>query len=351
MAKPNNSIGKIKLPGENVERPLVPYALGYSNTNSYQATLPELKQDRIITTEYSKNFTYTTNKLNAGDFLFGQIIPDDLYKPWLLEYIIDIMGPVTELSNVGCVYYSARVFISSEGGFPSQAADFFKFTTIGSKGAHPSTSYVSILNSVCAYSLIFNNYSQAISAGYGHLIGAKNLNAVTFSASDTFSFKITIIKETNCLFQFFDNLYYGLSSTPIYINHSDWISHNVQYQQYQSGLDSSSIQDASLTVRANNGDYASSPYYITGQTQTSSSTKALFKSSYIYIYNNTLYANNGINTSNIAVGDTIYGWESIYYNNGEGNAYELFFPEREGTIALKSDIKEIAIEDLTNLVG
>lgn len=48
MSRPNNSIGKIKLPGENVERPLIPYALGYSSSNSYQATLPELTADAVI---------------------------------------------------------------------------------------------------------------------------------------------------------------------------------------------------------------------------------------------------------------------------------------------------------------
>ena len=42
MSKPNNSIANIKLPGENSQRPIVPYAVGYSSNNSYQATLPQL---------------------------------------------------------------------------------------------------------------------------------------------------------------------------------------------------------------------------------------------------------------------------------------------------------------------
>lgn len=48
MSRPNNSIGKIKLPGENTERPIVPYAIGVSNSNTYQAILPQLTEDATI---------------------------------------------------------------------------------------------------------------------------------------------------------------------------------------------------------------------------------------------------------------------------------------------------------------
>lgn len=47
MAKPNNSIAKVKLPGENVERPIVPHALSKSGS-AYQATLPDLDKDSEI---------------------------------------------------------------------------------------------------------------------------------------------------------------------------------------------------------------------------------------------------------------------------------------------------------------
>ena len=40
MSKPNNSISKIKLPGESTGRPIVPYALSSAN-GSYQFTTPD----------------------------------------------------------------------------------------------------------------------------------------------------------------------------------------------------------------------------------------------------------------------------------------------------------------------
>ena len=45
MSKPNNSISKIKLPGENTGRPIVPYYVGYSESNNYVTTLPALTED------------------------------------------------------------------------------------------------------------------------------------------------------------------------------------------------------------------------------------------------------------------------------------------------------------------
>ena len=48
MARPSNSIANIKLPGENTQRPIVPYAVGVSKNNSYQAILPTLIADDTI---------------------------------------------------------------------------------------------------------------------------------------------------------------------------------------------------------------------------------------------------------------------------------------------------------------
>ena len=48
MARPSNSIANIKLPGENTQRPIVPYAVGVSKNNSYQAILPTLTADDTI---------------------------------------------------------------------------------------------------------------------------------------------------------------------------------------------------------------------------------------------------------------------------------------------------------------
>lgn len=61
MSRPNNSIGKIKLPGENVERPLVPYALGYSSNNNYQATIQNITEDAELISRYF----YTRNANNV----------------------------------------------------------------------------------------------------------------------------------------------------------------------------------------------------------------------------------------------------------------------------------------------
>ena len=71
MSRPNNSIGKIKLPGENTERPIVPYAIGVSNSNTYQAILPQLTKDATIAltsdipTSYvvSSSYNSSTRKL------------------------------------------------------------------------------------------------------------------------------------------------------------------------------------------------------------------------------------------------------------------------------------------------
>lgn len=48
MSKPNNSIAKIKVPGENEQRPIIPYAVGVNGENPYQAVLPELDEDETI---------------------------------------------------------------------------------------------------------------------------------------------------------------------------------------------------------------------------------------------------------------------------------------------------------------
>ncbi len=67
MSRPNNSIGKIKLPGENTERPIVPYAIGVSNSNTYQAILPQLTKDATIAltsdipTSYVVSSSYNSN--------------------------------------------------------------------------------------------------------------------------------------------------------------------------------------------------------------------------------------------------------------------------------------------------
>ena len=51
MAKPNNAIATVKLPGDTDARPIVPYYLGVSSSNGFVATLPEtLNADKTIAT-------------------------------------------------------------------------------------------------------------------------------------------------------------------------------------------------------------------------------------------------------------------------------------------------------------
>ena len=71
MSRPNNSIGTVKLPGEDTKRPIVPYAIGVSDSNTYQAILPQLTKDATIAltsdipTSYvvSSSYNSSTRKL------------------------------------------------------------------------------------------------------------------------------------------------------------------------------------------------------------------------------------------------------------------------------------------------
>ncbi len=42
MPKPNNSIANIKLPGENTQRPIIPYSI---SDGTHVATVPQMTQD------------------------------------------------------------------------------------------------------------------------------------------------------------------------------------------------------------------------------------------------------------------------------------------------------------------
>lgn len=66
MAKPNNSIGKIKLPGESEKRPIIPQAI-WDGTNDYQAILPAMSQDEILALMSDLKF-YTTTAPTANAF-------------------------------------------------------------------------------------------------------------------------------------------------------------------------------------------------------------------------------------------------------------------------------------------
>ena len=67
MAKPNNSIAKIKLPGEDTQRPIVPY--GLTDGTSY-ATVPTMSADSSIIVEYpSKTQVIRNHQLILSTYL------------------------------------------------------------------------------------------------------------------------------------------------------------------------------------------------------------------------------------------------------------------------------------------
>lgn len=73
MGKPNNSLAKIKLPGENVQRPIIPYAV---SDGTYLASVPTMTKDEtlalasnipsisLVTTEGSESITVNSDTLN-----------------------------------------------------------------------------------------------------------------------------------------------------------------------------------------------------------------------------------------------------------------------------------------------
>ena len=85
MSKPNNSVSKIKLPGESTGRPIIPYAVAYPD-GTHQATLPSgtISADKTLATTdlissvvvevvlaYSGQFTHQATLGNAGGYTVG----------------------------------------------------------------------------------------------------------------------------------------------------------------------------------------------------------------------------------------------------------------------------------------
>ena len=66
MAKPTNTIDKIKLPGESTPRLIIPHAL-WDGTTNYQTTLPILTKDEVVALMSDLKF-YTTTASTANAF-------------------------------------------------------------------------------------------------------------------------------------------------------------------------------------------------------------------------------------------------------------------------------------------
>jgi len=57
MSKPNNALATVKIPGDSTARPIVPYYIGYSASNNYVATIPNITYDNTIAlTSYDNTF-------------------------------------------------------------------------------------------------------------------------------------------------------------------------------------------------------------------------------------------------------------------------------------------------------
>ena len=74
MSRPANSIANIKLPGENTQRPIVPYAVSVSTNETAQAVLPAISNDEyivvdsIIASEYISSSGALFPGYNKGDY-------------------------------------------------------------------------------------------------------------------------------------------------------------------------------------------------------------------------------------------------------------------------------------------
>lgn len=71
MGKPNNSIGHVKLPGESVQRPIVPQQL-WDGTTNYAASLPTLTEDsKILLSAVSVTYAQLGTLMNNNQLLAG----------------------------------------------------------------------------------------------------------------------------------------------------------------------------------------------------------------------------------------------------------------------------------------
>lgn len=74
MAKPNNAIATVKLPGDTNARPIIPYYVGYASNNNYVATLPQLTSDaQFIINKLNQTIGGTKSFSNTPHFLSGNI--------------------------------------------------------------------------------------------------------------------------------------------------------------------------------------------------------------------------------------------------------------------------------------
>lgn len=190
MSRPNNSIGKIKLPGENTERPIVPYAIGVSNSNTYQATLPELTKDAtialtsdiptsyIVSSSYNSNtrkLTITPKTGTATEITFGSNAFNSTTIPTSYITNASVNGNILTITpNSGSVITYTPNFTDNDH-YPTSFT-WTKGTTLGPTGSLTGNSgFTSIsFGSIPAAS---NSQSGIITTAYQDFSGEKNFTS------------------------------------------------------------------------------------------------------------------------------------------------------------------------------
>lgn len=128
MAKPDNSIAKIKLPGENTQRPIVPY--GLTDGTSY-ATVPAMNADSsIIVSEPNEEQVINNYPLILSKYL--SIYSDD----------IENLDNPYDYSDPDITIYSTKILLTDNNGndydyyFPNRSGLFVVRTGTGSGASY-----------------------------------------------------------------------------------------------------------------------------------------------------------------------------------------------------------------------
>jgi len=326
MSKPNNSISKIKLPGESTGRPIVPNMFS-DGTTSNIATLKTLSEDKNLTVEGIEKTLTNTTLARYSYFYFGEIIPDDVNKPWhcICELSLVVSGQTFRQGYIA--------LISSLPSWNNAACDITAVkigTTINSGNSWYLMTMISVM--LISQTGLDNDYGHAIGFYTG---GASPSN---WNASDI---KVKIIREDNCHVNVFDNLILS-TNLPQYQYASNWSSVNFDYE----GLNSPSISSASQTVYVTYPSNNNNNYYFVSSANTNGKTTLAYIPN-IYYRNGQFNSTSGYTTYNT----TYYDSYINYYDEDDDEYYSLNFPSKQGTVALLSDVNaaKVPIEDLTNL--
>lgn len=349
MALPSNKIKNIKTP-DNTVYEIIPSRL---QNNNYEITFSNpLETNATFVVEQTKTFAYSATAINFGaELYFGQVVPSDLKKSWSVDLEVIVGGSVLLISgtNQHIVYPGIRVQLSSNGGCldstaSTKGANNFDAVVNAFFSAHSDTNTgKSILARFIARSLSSPLFEQAVAEGFGHIVGIGSSSYVGFNATNNLSIQVNVVKTTNCAFNFFDNIVVGYNNTPVYQWNSFSLKGGILIVDYggEPGVHSRTIDAAASSVSVHNSNNSGGYYYLTttwGSTDRNNSS--LYASNSLYYYNNVLYSELG----GFTTGGVNWNGGSITYGS-----YTLTLPSKNGTLATTNDIKEIAIDDLTNI--